>query len=114
MLSDKNDHGSELGVEVGQRTIPWNNIGVLLQNSPVKYHIFESCYSGVLEHINSNLNIHGMEGSIDTELAYLDTLVYLIDVFQESITISNGLKALLASILAVLSILQIRRRINFE
>ena len=90
-------HGSENGINVKGRTIPWLNIGVLLQNSPASYHLFESCYSSVLEESNSNLNIHGMDNRIDAELAYLDSLVYLADIFQEREFISNTLKTIVAN-----------------
>lgn len=78
-------HGSEKGLFTGTELISWENLSTEIEKSLTKTHIFESCYSSILEEIEiNNKEVHGLNAQTDAKLAILDGLCQLYELIAKS------------------------------
>jgi hypothetical protein len=77
-------HGKLEGMTVGSEEISWEEMGRLLNASSVEHHIIEACHSVKLEENLDSTKIHGIGPEIDAELATLDALCQILEVFENS------------------------------
>ncbi len=97
-------HGKPAGLLINQDLIKWSVITSLIEQSSVENHIFEVCYSSILETLVQGKSIFGLKNDVDSHLALLHTLCKLHDLTQYDTKVRqlhNNILAVLAEYFVV-------------
>ena len=77
-------HGTREGIKLNHATLSWAKMAYALESSDVSHHIFDACYSSVLERIVSDTSVYGLEGQVDAEVALLGILCKIYETLDGS------------------------------
>jgi hypothetical protein len=78
-------HGTEKGMSIADVIVPWSDISIVINESPVNEHIVMSCYSNILEPLlKQTKEVMTTEGEKDAKVLLVDALLSIVSILQES------------------------------
>lgn len=77
-------HGTQRGMLLASELIHWQTIERLVRDSRTEHHIFQVCHSNILEMILPGFSVHGLQGTIDREIALFGALSTIYEILDSS------------------------------